>query len=212
MLFRLKREVPVFDGAGHEIGRARQPVMLNSGATKEMDLDGKGGPETYVWGWRTEGGSGWVLRSALVNPPPVQSDPQRNPKPPREAKTPLTINSAAGREKLKGIRHVNSEGVIPPTGGNKGEHYAGRNPGPRDFVYLLFAVPNVRRGGMAQDSIPNGGKFIPAFDETGRLIQEVVTMYRDRDLKKPVPVTFLYGRVPGSDRYGWIARANVGDL
>nr|CAA9294417.1 hypothetical protein AVDCRST_MAG63-4891 [uncultured Armatimonadetes bacterium] len=68
-------------------------------------------------------------------------------------------------------------------------HYAGRNPGPRNFIYLLFAVPNVRRGGVARDSIPDGGSFLPALDD-------------------------LYGRAPGGARrrYGWIARANVGDL
>ncbi len=214
-LFTLKYEVSVFDGAGNAIGRARKPVMLNQGVTKQMEIDGKDGPETYVWGWRTDGGSGWVPRDALADPPPLPpaADLQnRNPRPPRESPTPLTIDAAAGRKQLAGLRHVNTQGVIPRSGGNKGEHYAGRNPGPKDFVYLLLAVPNVQRGGMAKDSIPNGGKFLPALDEKGKPIQEVMTMYRGRDLTKPVPVTLLYGRAPGSDRYGWIARANVGAL
>ncbi len=129
-LFTLKHEASVFDGAGNEIGRARKPVMLNQGVTKTMDLDGKDGPETYVWGWRTQGGSGWVSRSALVAPPlptPVTDSQNRNPRPPRECATALTIDAAAGRKQLAGLRHV-------------------------------------------------------------------------------------YGRVPGSDSYGWIARANVGAL
>ena len=32
---------------------------------------------------------------------------------------------------------------------------------------LLFAVPNVQRGGVARDSIADGGKFIAALDEHG---------------------------------------------
>jgi hypothetical protein len=36
-------------------------------------------------------------------------------------------------------------------------------------------------------------------------------MYRGRDLESPVRVTFVYGRPPRSRRYGWIARANVGE-
>jgi hypothetical protein len=209
----LKQETGLFDGAGREIGRARKPVMLNQGAAKQMDLDGKNGAETYLWAWQTEAGSGWIARDALVDPPPAApADPGRNPRPPREAAQPLIIDAAAGRRKLTGLRHVSSDGLIPPGGGNKGEHYAGRNPGPRDYVYLLFACPNVRRGGTACDSLPDGSKFVPALDDKGQPIAEVMTMYRDSDLKKPVDVTFLYGRAPGGDRYGWLARANVGAL
>jgi hypothetical protein len=214
--FALKREAPLLDGGGREIGRARRPVMLNVGADKQMvPANGTAGDgrETYVWAWNTEAGSGWIARSALAAPPAiVPRDPDRNPRPPREAAAPLTVDAAGGTKKLTGLRHVNSLGIVPPGGGNKGEHYAGRNPGPRDFVYLLFAVPNVRQGGTAQDSIPSGGKFLPGLDEKGRPIQEVMTMYRGGSLNAPVKVTFLYGRAPGGDRYGWIARANVGDL
>jgi hypothetical protein len=66
-------------------------------------------------------------------------------------------------------------------------------------------------GGTAKDSIPNGGRFIPALDEHGKAIVEVMTMYRDGDLKQPVPVTFIYGREDGGALYGWLARANVGE-
>ena len=208
--FELKREVPVFDGGGREIGRAQRPILLNSGAVKEMSIGG-GDKETYVWAWRTEAGSGWIARNLLVDPPPMLFDATRNPKPPRESQTPLIIDATAGTQKLKGLRHVSSDGEIPAGSGNKGEHYAGRNPGPQDFVYLLFAVPNVQRGGVAKDSIPSGDQFISALDEQGRPIQEEMTMYRDGDLKQPVQVTFLYGRVPNSAFYGWIARANVGE-
>lgn len=206
-------EAPLLDGAGREMCRVRQPVLLNSGAVKEMTVKEKP-KESFVWAWRTEAGSGWIARSALVSPPPLppaDADTLRNPRPPRESEVLLTIGAAGGRKKLAGLRHVSSNGEIPPTGGNKGEHYGGRMPGPKDFVYLLFAVPNVRRGGLAKDSFPDGGKFIPALDEQGKPIQEVMTMYRGRDLTKPVPVTFLYGRAPDSDRWGWIARANVGE-
>lgn len=206
-------ETPLLDGAGREIGRIRQPVLLNAGAVKKMAVAGKP-QEVFVWAWRTEAGSGWIARGALASPPalpPADADLRRNPKPPRESDAPLTIDAAAGRKKLAGLRHVGSSGEIPPTGGNKGEHYAGRMPGPKDFVYLLFAVPNVRRGGVAKDSLPDGSQFIPALDEQGKPIQEVMTMYQGRDLTKPVPVTFLYGRAPGDDRWGWLARANVGE-
>lgn len=210
MRFELKHEASVFDGGGREMGRTNQPVLLNSGAVKEMAAGGQA-KETYVWVWRSEAGSGWIARSVLKNPPPTLFDANRNPKPPREANTPLTIDASSGTRKLKGLRHVSSNGEIPPGHGNQGGHYAGRKPGPQDFIYLLFAVPNVQRGGTAKDSIPDGGRFIPALDEQGHPIQEEMTMYRNSDLKQPVPVTFIYGRVPGSDSYGWIARANVGE-
>src|SRR3954471_24301006 len=84
-LFELKRgETPVCDGAGREIGKATKPMMLNIGAAKSMDIDGNGVEEKYAWAWRTEAGSGWIDRAALVDPPPPDVDPQRDPKPPRE--------------------------------------------------------------------------------------------------------------------------------
>jgi hypothetical protein len=78
-------------------------------------------------------------------------------------------------------------------------------------VYLLFPVPNVRRGGVAKDSLADGGRFVPALDDAGNPIAETMTMYRDGDLARPVSVTFLYGRAAGGDTSGWIARANVGE-
>src|SRR5688500_5377310 len=51
--FALKDETPLFDGAGREIGRVREPVMLNVGAAKGMDLDGVPSPESYAWAWQT---------------------------------------------------------------------------------------------------------------------------------------------------------------
>ena len=110
------------------------------------------------------------------------------------------------------MRFVNSHGVFPEGGGNRGEHYAGRNPGPLDYVYLLCAAPNVRYGGVAKDSLPDGSIFISALGKYGRPILETMTMYRGRDFASPVRVTFQYGRASRSRRYGWIARANVGRL
>ena len=209
-------EAPLYDGGGREIGRVNKPVMLNVGAAKRMDLDRKPGMESYAWAWATDAGSGWIARDALIDPPPPPPAPdaksERNPKPPRESDKLLTIDCAAGREKLAKLRHVDSKGELPKGGGgNRGEHYAGRNPGDLDYVYLLFAVPNVQRGGVAKDSLPNGSKFIPALDEKGKPIVEVMTMYRDDDLNQPVEVTFLYGRAEGGDTWGWLARANVGE-
>ncbi|MEA2709093.1 MAG: hypothetical protein QOF78_1694 [Phycisphaerales bacterium] len=209
--FALKAgEAPLYDGGGREIGRANRPVMLNIGAAKRMDLDGKPGVESYAWAWATNDGSGWIARDALVDPPPADAKADRNPKPPREAMTPLVIDAAAGRAKLEKLRHVDSSGQIPKSG-NRGEHYAGRNPGDRDYVYLLFAVPNVQRGGTAKDSLPDGSNFIAALDEKTKPIVEVMTMYRDGDLNQPVEVTFLYGRAEGGEMWGWLARANVGE-
>jgi hypothetical protein len=212
ILFKLKHdEVPIYDGAGREIGRVKKPVMLNSGAAKDLSIDGKP-KESFAWAWATGAGSGWIARSALVNPPKPDIDPTRNPKPAKDLETTLVINAAAGREKLKGLRHINSKGVIPPPGGCNGTDYAGRHPGDHDYVYLLFAVPNVIKGGMARDSLIDGSKFIPALDAKGNLITETMTMYEDTDMKKPKKVTFLYGREEKGTLYGWIARANVGDL
>src|SRR5439155_18701491 len=211
-LFALKTgEAAIYDGAGREIGRVSKPVMLNAGAAKDLDLEDSGKKQSYAWAWATPAGSGWIARSALVDPPKVDVDPQRDPKPPRESDTPMLIDGAAGRQKLEGLRHINSKGVIPE-GGNHGTDYAGRHPGEQAYVYLLFACPNVVRGGMARDSLADGSKFIPALDEKDKPIVEVMTMYRDGDLSKPVRVTFLYGRGEGGDLYGWVARANMGEL
>lgn len=204
----------VYDGGGREIGRFAKPVMLNVGAFKEMIVAGAGAekPRWYAWAWRADGKlSGWVAVDDLVDPPKVEPDETRNPAPPAEADEPLTIDAARGLEQLRGLRHVSSDGRIPKGGGNMGEHYASRNPGPLDYVYLLFAVPTVQRGGTAKDSIPDGGQFIPALDERGNRITEVLTMYRNDDYAQPVPVTFLYGRPANAKRYGWLARANVGE-
>jgi hypothetical protein len=211
--FALKHgDAPLYDGGGREIGRVSKPLMLNVGAEKRMNLDGKPGKESYAWAWATTDGSGWVARDALIDPPPPDAKADRNPKPPKEADMLLVIDTAAGREKLAKLRHVDSKGELPTGGGgNRGEHYAGRNPGEKDYVYLLFAVPNVQRGGTAKDSLPNGSKFIPALDEKGKPIAEVMTMYRDDDLNQPVTVTFLYGRAEGGEMWGWLARANVGE-
>jgi len=211
-LFAIKGgEAALYDGGGRGIGSVNKPVMLNVGAAKWMDLDGKPGKESYAWAWATTDGSGWIARDALVDAPPADPKSDRNPKPPRESDTPLTIDTAAGREKLAKLRHFDSKGEIPKGGGNRGEHYAGRNPGEKDYVYLLFAVPNVQRGGVAKDSLPNGSKFIPALDEKGKAIVEVMTMYREGDVDQPVEVTFLYGRAEGGEMWGWLARANVGE-
>jgi hypothetical protein len=63
-------ETPLLDGAGREMGRVRQPVLLNSGAVRKIAAAGKP-EEVFVWAWRTEAGSGWIARSALVSPPPL---------------------------------------------------------------------------------------------------------------------------------------------
>lgn len=209
--FELKGDAPLFHGGGGKLGRVTKPVLLNIGAGKRMDLDGKPGAEEYVWAWKTDAGSGWIAHDAIVDPPPFAIDLARNPKPPRESDKPMTIDAAKGTALLTDLRHTNSQGVIPTIGGNKGEHYAGRNSGPNDFVYLLFACPNVQRGGVARDSIPAGGQFIPALDEDGKPITETMTMFRGGDFAQPVSVTFLYGRADAGEAYGWLARANVGE-
>jgi hypothetical protein len=209
--FELKHAASLYDGSGRAIGEVTEPVLLNVGVAKDMDPERDGKAESFAWAWKTAAGSGWIARSALVDPPKPDADPTRNPKPPQESKEALTIDCAAGREKLKGLRHVNSAGEIPQDG-NMGEHYAGRNPGARDYVYLLLACPNVMRGGVAKDSAPNGDTFFQALDEKGQPIVEVMTMYRDGKLNQPVKVTFLYGRTSASNGWGWLARANVGGL
>lgn len=202
------------NGGGRLIATVTKPVKLNKGAVKQMTVDGKEG--TYLWAWNTAAGlSGWMNRADIIDAPAVEAELKTsaglNPAPPSESKQRLKINTRAGTLALTGLSHINSKGVLP-SGGNKGEHYAGRNPAGPDYVYLLFAVPNVQKGGTAKDSMPDGSEFIPALDENGKLIAEVMTMYRDVDLKKPVTVTFLYGRPATGKMYGWIARANVGEL
>jgi hypothetical protein len=208
-LFELKgSEAELLDGGGRVMGTVNKPVMLNVGAAKEMEV--KGRRQSYAWAWATPVGSGWIARGDLVDAPAPDVDAKRNPKPPGEAQHPLVIDAAGGRKKLDGLRHINSKGVIPASG-NHGTDYAGRRPGAGDFVYLLFACPNVIRGGAARDSLIDGSRFVPGLDEAKRPIQEVVTMYADGDMKRPVPVTFLYGRGEGGTLYGWVARANVGE-
>jgi hypothetical protein len=212
--FKLKHAAPIRDGGGRQFGIVpeSEAVMLNIGAFKRMKIDGAGEESTFGWAWATDEGSGWIALDALVDPPKVEIDPQRNPKPPAESDQPLTIDAASGLTQLADLRHVNSKGELPTAGGNKGEHYTSRRPGEAiDYVYLLFAVPNVQRGGVAKDSIPDGGQFIPALDEHGQLITETMTMYRDNDFSQPVKVTFLYGRAENGTEYGWLARANVGE-
>jgi hypothetical protein len=208
--FSLKAETSLFDGGGREIGRVTKPVTLNIGACKRMNVDGKADAE-FMWAWRSTAGSGWIARSAFIDPPPFEIDTKRDPKPPREAKELLTIHADKGTELLKGLRHTDFKGIIPDTGGNKGEHYAGQKPGPKNYVYLLFACPNVKNGGVARDSIPDGAGFVPAQDDAGKPITETMTMYRAGDFNQPVPVTFLYGRAENSNIYGWLARANIGE-
>lgn len=210
--FALRRPRPVFDGGGRKLAIARGPVNLNAGAVRWMNLDGRGGPELYVFAQRTGAGvAGWVGRRSLVSPPPLRRD-RRNPSPPSISRSPFVIDAARGRRRLSGLRFVNSHGVFAEGGGNKGEHYGGRNPGPLDYIYLLFAAPNVRYGGVAKDSVPHGSRFFAARGVDGRRIRETMTMYRGKDFRRPVRVTFLYGRAIGSRLYGWIARANVGLL
>ena len=186
-------------------------MHLNAGAVRWMNLDGRG-PEPYLFAQRTGTGvAGWVRRRAFASPPRLRTD-RRNPRPPSVNPNPLVIDAAQGRSRLAGLRFVNSHGVFPEGGGNRGEHYAGRHPGPLDYVYLLFAVPNVRYGGVAKDSLPDGSSFLSALGVNGRAILETMTMYRGRNFGRPVRVTFMYGRAVRTNRYGWLARANVGLL
>src|SRR5215210_2794588 len=86
--FERLRASPVFDGGGRELARVREPVALNSGTKKKMDLDPPDGRvETYAWGWgmrREDGGriSAWIRRMNLNDPPRVVIDPDLNPRPP----------------------------------------------------------------------------------------------------------------------------------
>src|SRR5205823_219034 len=108
--------------------------------------------------------------------------------------------------KLAGLRFKDSEGEIRKRA-RKGTDYAGRNHPPLNFIYLCFNVPNVVHGGVAKDSIPDGGLFVPGFDRRGKPIRERMTMYRGGDLAKAVPVHFVYGRSVDTKSWGWIAQA-----
>jgi hypothetical protein len=136
--FELKSPTPLFDGGGREIGRVEQPVLLNVGAGKRMDLDGKSGTEEYLWAWNTDAGSGWVARDAIVDAPKFEIDTTRNPKPPGEAKTPLVIDAAKGTLLLTGLRHTNSQGGHPRRRREQGR--ALRRPKPRQEGLRLPAL------------------------------------------------------------------------
>lgn len=209
--FALKWHTTVYDGGGRSLALARGPVNLNAGAVRWMSLGGRA-REPYLFAQRTGAGvAGWVRRAALASPPPLRTD-SRNPSPPAIRRRPFVVDGAQGRRRLAGLRFVNSHGEFPEGGGNKGEHYAGRKPGRLDYIYLLFAAPNVRYGGVAKDSLPSGSRFFSALGVNRRPIHETMTMYRGKDFSRPVRVTFLYGRAIGNKRYGWMARANFGRL
>jgi hypothetical protein len=215
--FALRHEAAIRDGSGREFGRALAPVMLNRGVVKRMRVEDAAEPETYVWGWsmKTLRGdrrrsSGWIRREDLADPPVIGFDPTLNPEPPREG-TPLAIDCEKATRKLKGLRFKNSEGEIPRSG-NHGTDYAGRNRAPRNFIYLCLNVPNVIHGGVAKDSIADGAMFVPGLDGHGKPIRERMTMYRSGDLERPVPVHFVYGRLAGTNSWGWIAQANIGRI
>lgn len=204
----------LYDGGGRALGTVTQPVKINMGTEKKMTIQGQ--IKIFIWAWDTNIDlSGWMDRNDLVDPPAIleAGDPfnKTNPTPPHESEEALVIDAVSGYTKLLGLGHRASDGLIP-SGGNRGIHYAGRNPGPLDYVYLLRAVPNVQKGGTSKDSMPHGSLFIPALDEYGRQIIEVMTMYLDDDFNKPVNVTFVYGRAVGGSAYGWIARANIGEI
>jgi hypothetical protein len=84
--FELKAPAPLYDGGGRQVGIVTKPVRLNIGAGKEMRVQGRARVESFAWAWATEAGSGWIARSALVDPPPVDVDPARNPPPPRSSR------------------------------------------------------------------------------------------------------------------------------
>jgi hypothetical protein len=211
--FRLRRPTPVHDGSGRELAISPRSVKLNAGAVKQMDVDGQG-LDTYLFAQKTGAGvSGWVRRTAIRRPPRVPRD-NRNPKPPAESETPLVIDGATAREKLRGLRFLGRYGLPRGPGANQAVHYAGRNLDQHGYVYLLWSAPNVVWGGIAKDSLPEGSEFVPALDENGNPIEEITPMYRRRDflLRHKEDVTFLYGRAPESATYGWIIRANVGEV
>jgi hypothetical protein len=212
--FALREEVAVRDGSGRELARVRKPVMLNRGAVKQLRLGGSESPEVHVWGWSmtTDRGrlSGWIPRRALEDPPETGWNPQVNPEPPLEGPA-LEIDAQEASRRLANLRFKNSAGDIPRRG-NEGTHYSGRNPGPLDFVYLCFNAPNVVRGGVAKDSIPDGALFVPGLDEKALPIRERMTMYRGGDTNQPVPVHFVYGRAADGQSFGWIAQACVGHI
>lgn len=177
-----------------------------------MNVDGQG-REIYLFAQKTGAGvSGWIRRSALLRPPPIPRD-SRNPPPPSESATRLVINGAEGNRRLEGLRFLDWHGIPRTPGANKAVHYAGRNLDGPGYVYLVWAAPNVRYGGIAKDSLPDGSEFVPALDEHGEPIEELVQMYRGRDvrLRHKEDVAFIYGRAPNASGYGWIARANVGE-
>jgi hypothetical protein len=215
--FELRREVAVRDGAGREFARVRGPVKLNRRAEKQLRVDGAHRPKTHVWGFsmRTVAGdlkrcSGWILREALADPPDIGFDPSVNPKPPGEG-APLVIDCDRATRKLSRLRFKDSKGKFPKRG-NNGKDYGGRNPGSHNYINLLFNVPNVVGGGVAKDTIPNGGLFVPALDRHGKPIRERMNMYRGRHRSKKVRVYFVYGRAEDGESWGWIAQANVGRI
>lgn len=210
--FRLKGDTPVYDGGARELAISRGPVMLNSGAVKEMDVDGQG-PETYLFAQKTGAGvTGWIRRSALVRPPPVPKD-GRNPSPPSESDTRLVIDGSEGERRLEGLRFLDWHGFPRDPGANQAIHYTGRNLDHKGYVYLVWAAPNVRYGGIAKDSLPGGSEFVPSLNERRESIEELVPMYRGSDfrLRHKENVAFIYGRAPNLSSYGWIARGNVGE-
>lgn len=208
-LFKLQGPAPVYDGAGRLLGTTeKKKVLLNYGAVKRMTVEDRSA-EFYYFAWRSGSGSGFIPRSAFVDPPSWRRDPERrNPRPPGVSKEPLTIDAASAKRQLAGLRYKNWKGEF--TTGNQGTDFAARRVGPHHYIYLLFAAPNVAQGGGAKDSLPDGSEFIQALDARGRAILERATMYVGKDESQVVRVTFLYGRAPRTRRYGWIARANVG--
>ena len=96
-----KRSTDLYDGDGRVIGETSAPTMLNVGAFKQMKVDGRQNPAWFGWAWKTDAAvSGWIALDAIVDPPKVQIDAQRNPKPPKESDTPLKIDAASGLKQL----------------------------------------------------------------------------------------------------------------